>query len=285
MVVDDASTDRTVDLVRSFQDARIRVVVNRRNLGLVANRNYCVKLSKGSLVKFLFQDDLLYPECVEKMTRIFKDHENVGMVFAPRDVLLENPRNQTAIAWKKRHGILHTRFTNLRHVNHGIILFNEWLASGFRENWVGEPSSVMLRRSCLEWVGLFNTRIRMCSDYEMWIRIMYFCDVGFIDESLSALRFHSVSATSAGLHQNRYWLDMMWLLEGLLGHDEISQSHPQIRRLRYIEAARVMMQQVTRVLRRDPMPALYLLRSLRDYLSYRLRSLRHDAPPLHETLR
>jgi len=104
--VDDDSTDNTPGIARSFDDPRIRFVANERNLGILRNRNRCLRLSKGSFIKFLFQDDLLYPICVEKMVRLFELHEQVGMVFAPRDILLENPYDPAAIAWKEKYGKL-----------------------------------------------------------------------------------------------------------------------------------------------------------------------------------
>jgi len=284
LVVDDASTDRTLEVVRSFRDARIRVEVNERNLGMVRNWNRCVKLSKGSLVKFLFQDDLLYPTCVEKMTRIFEENQRVGIVFAPRDTLLENPDDAVAVAWKNRCGTLHTRFKSLRRVNRGGALFEQWLSDGFRENWVGEPSSVMLRKTCLEQVGMFNTRMHQTVDLEMWIRMMYFYDVGFIDEPLSAFRFHSASATMTLTSRitNTLWLERMWLLEGLLRQKGIRENYPQIKRLRLQEAGQVILGQIVRIWRHYPMQVLYMTWSLGDYLKHFLLALVHRAPSIHE---
>src|SRR5208282_3377409 len=87
VIVDDGSTDDTLKIVRSFRDSRLRIYENRRNLGIVGNRNESIKLSKGDYIKFLFQDDLLYPNCVEKMVQIIEAHENVGLVFSSRDIL------------------------------------------------------------------------------------------------------------------------------------------------------------------------------------------------------
>lgn len=281
LVVDDRSTDNTLDIVSTFQDHRVRVTVNERNLGIVGNRNRCIRLSKGSFVKFLFQDDLLYPDCVEKMVRLFDTYEQVGMVFAPRDIILENPDDPIAVAWKKRHHTLHARFKGLAEFNRGIDLFEQWLTIGFRQNWVGEPSNVMLRKSCLDQVGLFNTRMRACSDYEMWIRMMYFYDVGFVNEPLSAFRVHSASASSIQARQNRSWLDMMWLLEGLLAHDEICENYPQIKRLRCLWAGLTMIQQALRILRGGSVPILYMIGSLNDYFAYLAQSMSHSAPSIH----
>jgi glycosyltransferase involved in cell wall biosynthesis len=285
LIVDDASTDNTLEVVRSFQDPRIRVVRNERNLGLVRNRNRCVRLSKGSLVKFLFQDDLLYSTCVEKMARLLDDCERVGMVFAPRGILLEDPKDHAAVTWRERYSILHTKFGHLAQVNRGIDLFNLWFANDFRENWVGEPSSVMLRKAYLERVGLFNTRMGLCSDYEMWIRMMYFYDVGFIDEPLSAFRFHSSSASSVNARKNRYWLERLWFLEGLLQHREIRESHPRIKLLRNLELEdkiSLARQRLTNTHTNKSMSANIILRSLADYYWTRLlRSLSRTAGSVH----
>jgi glycosyltransferase involved in cell wall biosynthesis len=282
MVVDDASTDHTLEVVGSFSDSRIHVEVNECNLGLVRNWNRCVKLSKGSLVKFVFQDDLLYPTCVEKMVHLFEDNQRVGIVFALRDILLENTDDPRAVAWKKKYALLHTKFTQLAQTNRGIDLFNQWLANGFQDNWVGEPSSVMLRKASLEKIGFFNTKMGQQVDMEMWMRMMYFYDVGFLNEPLSAFRFHSASETSLNRLSNLLWLERMWLVEGLLCHAEIRRSLPQIKRMRHQEAKRIVKEQIGRIIRRYPMPAACMVRSFADYLHYLLLASICRAPSIHE---
>jgi len=281
LVLDNASADRTLELVRSFRDPRIRVEVNERDIGMVRNLNRCVRLAKGSLVKFLMQDDLLYPMCVEKMAQLFEENQQLGMAFAPRDVLMENPEDPDAVAWKKQYGTLHTGFKFLSRMNRGRDLFNQLLACGFQENWIGEPSSVMLKKACLEQIGLFNTQMRQDVDLETWIRMMYFYDVGFVGQPLSVFRFHSASATSANRQKNLRWLDRMWLLEGLLRHEEIRRNNPKIKRLRWLEAANVLKCQVLRIYHRETMPILYMLKSFADYLNYRLLVPIHRAPTIH----
>lgn len=66
VILDDRSTDRSVEIAREFAaaDERIRVVVNEKNLGQTRNRNRAVELARGQLVKFLDSDDLFYPHCL-----------------------------------------------------------------------------------------------------------------------------------------------------------------------------------------------------------------------------
>jgi hypothetical protein len=239
-------------------------------------------LSKGALTKFLFQDDLLYPTCVEKMVPLFEKHPRVGMVFSPRDVLLENPDDPRAVAWKRRFGALHTRFTSLREVNQGMELFNEWLAHGFAENWVGEPSCVMLRKACVERVGMFNTRMCQIADFEMWVRLMYFYDVGFIEEPLSAFTFHAASTTSLNITRKLLLLDRLWLMEGLLRYKEVRRSHPQLKWLRFLEAWHGLKRQIGGRRGQGSTSVLDRPHALAEYFGYLLLELIHLAPSIHE---
>jgi glycosyltransferase involved in cell wall biosynthesis len=69
VVVDDASTDRSAAIARDFErrDSRVRVVVNRRNLGDYGNRNRAASLARGALLKYHDSDDLMYPHCLSTM--------------------------------------------------------------------------------------------------------------------------------------------------------------------------------------------------------------------------
>ena len=69
LVVDDCSTDRTVDIARAYEsrDERVRVVVNDQNLGDYPNRNHAAQLARGALIKYHDSDDLMYPHCLETM--------------------------------------------------------------------------------------------------------------------------------------------------------------------------------------------------------------------------
>src|SRR5438876_11482302 len=64
VVADNSSTDRTVEIARSFDDPRVRVETATTWVSAVANHNRAIRLSRGAFVKFLHADDLLLPRCV-----------------------------------------------------------------------------------------------------------------------------------------------------------------------------------------------------------------------------
>jgi glycosyltransferase involved in cell wall biosynthesis len=259
LIVDDASTDNTVELVESLRDERTRVIVNELNLGMVNNWNKCIELARGKFIKFLFQDDVLYPDCVEQMMRLFLAHENLGLVASERDIIVEGDTEQKATQeWLKNSSLLHQRFDSARTVNNGRELFVQYLRKGFQGNWIGEPSSVLIRKECFLRLGLFNTNLYQVCDIEMWLRIMFRYDVGLLSEKLSAFRFHSDSTSASNIKSRRNCLDQLWLLEGLSSEPEVRLAYPEIERIRGIELLRLVKAffrspfAVWRCLRTDP---------------------------------
>src|SRR4029453_18243392 len=79
--VDDCSSDDSLDIAQRYarMDSRIRVSSNTANLGLVGNWNRCAQLAQGEWVKFLFQDDLIVPDC---LARLLAAAAEFGVPFA-----------------------------------------------------------------------------------------------------------------------------------------------------------------------------------------------------------
>ena len=61
LFVDDCSTDNSLEIVRSYQDARIKILQNERNSGAAISRNYALREAKGKWIAFLDSDDLWTP--------------------------------------------------------------------------------------------------------------------------------------------------------------------------------------------------------------------------------
>ncbi|HXG62889.1 MAG TPA: glycosyltransferase family 2 protein [Planctomycetota bacterium] len=64
---DNASEDGTLAAVRSFRDARLRILEQRSDVGLAANLRACLAEARGDWVLFLSHDDVLYPSCLERL--------------------------------------------------------------------------------------------------------------------------------------------------------------------------------------------------------------------------
>ncbi len=87
--MDDASTDGTRELAAGYaaRDARVTIVRNERNRGLVGNWNHCAAIARGEWIKFVFQDDLLAPSCVERLLAAARG--GCPLVSCARDFIFE----------------------------------------------------------------------------------------------------------------------------------------------------------------------------------------------------
>ena len=63
IIVDDCSTDRTVEIARSYEvkDSRIKLFINEENLGDYPNRNKAASYALGKYIKYVDADDMIYP--------------------------------------------------------------------------------------------------------------------------------------------------------------------------------------------------------------------------------
>ena len=92
IVSDDGSTDDTLAIVSEAQQQSkvpLRLVKNPRP-GMVDNWNHCIGLAQGEFLKFVFQDDLITPDCVERLLQALLAHPSAGLAYGRRQVLLSD---------------------------------------------------------------------------------------------------------------------------------------------------------------------------------------------------
>lgn len=80
IVVDDGSIDRTIEIANSYQDKdnRIKVFLNKKNLGDYPNRNKAASYAKGKYLKYLDSDDIIYPHGLEVMVNAMEKFPDAG---------------------------------------------------------------------------------------------------------------------------------------------------------------------------------------------------------------
>lgn len=77
IIVDDASTDGTVELLKQIEDPRVKVFVNEQNSGAAVTRNRAMREAKGDWIAFLDSDDLWSPTKLEKQLEFMVEHDYV----------------------------------------------------------------------------------------------------------------------------------------------------------------------------------------------------------------
>ena len=83
LIVDDASTDGTVEVIQSLcrQEERIRLEVKPKHSGIADSRNRCIQMAKGQFLAFLDADDVWYTQKLEQQLHFMTEH-NIGFSYS-----------------------------------------------------------------------------------------------------------------------------------------------------------------------------------------------------------
>lgn len=195
IIVDDQSSDETWNMISRYaeQDSRIRLFRNSNNLGLVGNWNQCLDLAKGDWIKFVFQDDFITFDCIEKM--INASTTNLApFSVCQREFVFEGVSNSIIELYKR--SIEATNKINLPDKRKlSAEDFCNILIPHSTQNFIGEPTSVLFHKDMIKRYGRFNSELIQICDLEYWARIA--CNEGllFIPETLAYFRVHESSAT------------------------------------------------------------------------------------------
>lgn len=205
IISDDNSQDNTIDIVESFKSKTdiAMHIVHHQPKGIGANWNNCVRNANGDYIKFLFQDDVLEPNCITKMVSLAIAHPKVGLVYCKRAFLYETTTPQIA-SFIAYYGDLH-RYWDGFIVIEGVLSGRTYLKDpqflNSPKNKLGEPTNVLLRRDCFERVGFFSEELEQALDSDYWYRVMTAFDIGFIDEPLVKFRLHEAQASNVNKHR------------------------------------------------------------------------------------
>lgn len=211
LVVDDGSKDKTLEILDRYAatDQRIQLFHNEQNLGLVGNWNRCIELANGEWIKFVFQDDLIAPECIEKM--LTAANLDSSLVFCRRDFIFEKATSQdTKNAYLSGAALVEKLFPNSGSIT--ARQFCEIVLNNMERNIIGEPSVVMLNKRVFNDFGYFNPHLIVSCDTEYWIRVGIHTGVTSIADNLASFRVHGDSVSAKSLQHRDYRMN---ILDGL----------------------------------------------------------------------
>ncbi|MDF1584653.1 MAG: glycosyltransferase [Methyloprofundus sp.] len=203
IVSDDASSDETLSIIKSFiSKTEIPIkIFHHKPTGIGANWNNCVKKSNGDYIKFLFQDDLLTPDCIKAMIELAIKDKEIGLIFSKRGFIFEGNDNDQK-KWINQFKDLHSSWKKIENIQHGRKLLKDKNFLSTPRNKIGEPTVVLLKKSVFEKAGYFSTELTQSLDYEFWYRVFKYFKVGFIDRELATFRLHDQQATAKNKKSN-----------------------------------------------------------------------------------
>ncbi len=158
LVIDDGSQDRTAEIVQLItqKDSRL-TLLQQENLGVAAARNTGINNSIGEFIAPLDADDIWYPQNLEKQVQcLLQAEQSVGLVYS----------------WSVDINEEDKLTGDFRASNIEGDVFKTLLC----HNFLGNASSTLIRRSCVENIGGYNTQLKTqdaqgCEDWDFYLRI------------------------------------------------------------------------------------------------------------------
>ena len=172
IIIDGASSDGTVDLLRGRNDVRW---LSEKDNGQSHAINKGLSMSSGDILAYLCADDLYEPDAVQKVLRAFADNPSVDMVYADF-YFLEGDSGR-----KRRKSAASFRPDCLR-----------------KRNSLGQPA-VWWQRHVYEKFGGFDESLHFCMDHEYWLRLGTHVHWHYLPEALAVSRLHADAKTSRQL--------------------------------------------------------------------------------------
>jgi hypothetical protein len=170
VVVNDASLDKTDDVITQFTDPRIKYITHEKNMRLPATRNTGMRASEGKIIAFLDADDFYHQEKLLAHVGFLNEHPEVG------------------VSYNSRYELNHSSST-IRE------LWRPPMSVGLADLMLGfpfSPSDTVVRRELAFEVGLFNPDMATAEDTDFPCRLaLAGCKFAGIDRALNYRRYHS----------------------------------------------------------------------------------------------
>jgi len=176
IVTDDASTDGTPDIIRSFADARISLDVFPINRGISAAMNATLARARGELIAILNSDDYALPGRLERQVAFLDAYPNIGAVFTMPKIIDESG-SPTASFFDFRTALALPDFSRRSWLRHFF----------FKCNLLCAPTA-MIRQSVYAACGDYDPRLTNLQDLDMWVRLATVSAIHVLSEELTAYR-------------------------------------------------------------------------------------------------
>lgn len=185
IVVDDGSTDKSAEIIKSIKDPRIKYFYQKNSGSPSAPRNLAIKKSTGDFIALCDQDDVWYPEKLEKQMAMVESLENeneVGVVISSAD-LLGNKFKENIVP------------------RSGFVSAGDFFVELMQGNFITTCSAIIPKK-VIEAVGDFDESQVGVDDYDLWIRISEKYGYLALSEKLCAWRYggDSLSASKHKLY-------------------------------------------------------------------------------------
>ena len=183
LIIDDGSTDRTPEILQSYDDPRIKIINNERNIGLTKSLNKGLKMARGEYIARMDADDISMPERLEKELTTITNDKEIGMVTSWID---EISQIVTHSDYSTR-----VRTTNFPEEIFYTLLFHNCIAH----------STVLFNKELVLSLGGYDESYEQSQDYDLWIKLSRVSKIVKLREVLVRRRSHENTISRTNIQQ------------------------------------------------------------------------------------
>ena len=186
IIVDDGSIDRTLEILKEYaeKDERIRIITNSENIGLTKSLNKAIKFAKGKYIARMDADDISLPERLEKQIEFMEKNPEVGLL----GTAYYETNQEGEIIGRRNFSITNEKLKKV------LIKYNPFF-----------HSSVMIKKTILDKVGLYNENIPTAQDYDLWFRIAKNYKLANLSEFLMKRRYTKEMISIKKENEQIFW--------------------------------------------------------------------------------
>ncbi|WP_166668760.1 glycosyltransferase [Thiohalophilus thiocyanatoxydans] len=195
IIIDDGSTDGTVDIIRRHEPAV--TLLTQKNQGSAVARNAGLDAARGDYVAFLDSDDIWLPGKLTAQVTYMEQHPQIGMSYSRWQVWKPGPDGQFSAPASFKHSL------NDSAAPTGIVEEGSgWLYNRLLFTSLLHTITVIARRDLINKVGNFDTALKRGQDYDYWLRASRVTEIHQLDQILALYRLHGEGCAKKWPHVN-----------------------------------------------------------------------------------
>jgi glycosyltransferase involved in cell wall biosynthesis len=193
IIVDDASTDNSAEIIKSFNDPRIKLHRNPSNIFMFPTINKAIKQAKGEIIAVIHSDDLYEKTFLEEIVKSYNEYPDKKVFIT--GVNFYHSESNYKIPWHP-------------YKSGGIKSQKEVLLILANYNNIGNGVNVAIHKDCIDKVGFFTETYKYIGDFDYWLRLAEEYDFVYIPKILANYRIHDSNITHSLVK------DMIFFREG-----------------------------------------------------------------------
>lgn len=227
IIIDDGSTNSSIEYLNSLQDQRVKIIRNDTNIGITKSLNIGLRAAKGKYIARMDSDDIAFPDRFEKQYAFMESHPDVFVCGTKvryfKDKLLsvtqqaDQPKKESVfIKEKDSRGKKNTVITNTEMED----MESYRVRMLFTNPGPVHPTAFFNHEKLIQYNIEYNEEIVYAQDYDLWMRVSSVGQICTLPEVLLYYRVHSGQITKAH-RKKQVQCDQMTqrkLLEQLLGY-------------------------------------------------------------------